>query len=279
MIIDFHTHTFPEKIAEAALARLSAASRSRAFTKGTETALLASAEAAGIDLCVVQPVATNPEKVARINELAAKGNRGGGVLSFGCIHPAATDALSQVDYAAELGLPGLKLHPVYQGVAADDVRTVRILERAREKGLLVLFHAGDDIGFPGDTAASPEKLRRAVLESGAGESVVMAHMGGWKNWERVADALLDTGVYLDTSFSLGRIPGLCGAYSPEEERLLDPHFFCEMVRTFGSERILFGTDSPWTSQAESLAAIRALDLTKKEKDDILGESAKRLLKL
>ena len=105
-------------------------------------------------------------------------------------------------------------------------------------------------------------------------------MGGWKNWERVADPLGDTGVYLDTSFSLGKIRPLSpGHYSEEMLQMLTPGEFCALVRAFGAERILFGTDSPWTSQTDSLEALRSLPLTSRELACIEYQNAKKLLAL
>ena len=52
-----------------------------------------------------------------------------------------------------------------------------------------------------------------------------------------------------------------------------------MVRLFGPERVLFGTDSPWSGQRESLEWLRALPLTEGERDAVLGGSARRLLGL
>ena len=66
-IIDFHTHVFPDKIAAATVARMSAESRLTAFSDGSETGLTASMRQAGIDLSVVLPVVTNPVKAGHIN--------------------------------------------------------------------------------------------------------------------------------------------------------------------------------------------------------------------
>ena len=276
MIVDFHTHAFPEKIAANAVAALAAASRTKPFTAGTPAALSASMREAGIDRAVVLPVATNPAKIAHLNDVTFAENGKNGLIYFGCVHPDAENALEEIDRMAQNGVRGFKIHPVYQRVPIDDRRFLAILDRAGERGLTVVTHAGDDIGFPGAVFCSPEMIANALRQVGP-VKIVLAHMGGWKNWERVAPCLADGSAYLDTSFSLGEIPGVEGAYGPEERKLLSAAAFCKLVRAFGSKRVLFGTDSPWTGQKESLAAIRALPLTDEEKDDILGGNAKTLL--
>ena len=277
MTIDFHTHTFPDRIAPAAVAKLQAVSRTRAFTDATVTGLKESAAKAGIDYSVVLPVATNPLKIAAMNDLSMQLNGQDGLIYFGCVHPDAPNWYEELDRIAREGIRGVKIHPVYQGVDIDDVRFLRILSRAGELGLIVVTHAGDDIGFPGAAHCHPEKLRSALAQVGP-ITLVAAHMGGWRRWEEAMDALSDTTVYLDTAFSLGRLAPLSeGDYSPEEQRLLGEEAFCRMVRRFHSRRILFGTDSPWADQRTAVEQIRALPLTPEEKEAILGGNAKRLL--
>ena len=233
----------------------------------------------GLDCAVVLPVATNPAKVQSMNDLSLRLSGHDGLLYFGCIHPDQPDWRQELDRIAAAGLRGIKLHPVYQGVDFDDVRYLRILERAGELGLIIVTHAGDDIGFPGVVRCSPAMIARACRQVGR-VPLVLAHMGGWKNWDEVMELLPDTGVYLDTAFSLGCITPLTpDAYTPQELQLLDAAVFCNMVRRFGSKRVLFGTDSPWTDQAASVAQIEALPLTRAEKDEILGGNAQRLLGL
>ena len=77
MIIDSHTHTFPVRIASAALARLQAASHTAAFSDGTDEGLLLSMQRSGVDASVVLPVATNPLKLASMNDSILGGNAAG----------------------------------------------------------------------------------------------------------------------------------------------------------------------------------------------------------
>ena len=113
MIIDFHTHTFPDKIADAALAKLRAASHTLSFTNGTVSGLRESMGRAGIDWSVVLPVATNPLKVSSINDLSASLTGRDGLIYFGCIHPDMENPAEEICRIAKLGLKGIKLHPVY----------------------------------------------------------------------------------------------------------------------------------------------------------------------
>ncbi len=285
MIIDFHTHIFPDKIAPAAIEKLSAASNTAPFTDGTEAGLKGSMKEAGVSLSVVLPVATNPQKVSKINESSARYNarretsEERGIIHFGCIHPLCECAERELEYAASLGLRGIKIHPVYQDTFIHDEKFIRILSKAGELGLIVVTHAGDDIGFPGTVKCSPQMIREAVDTAGPVE-LVLAHMGGWQNWDTVCSCLADTNVYIDTSFSLGEMSIVDKTKThPEKRELLHEESFVKIVRTFGSRRVLFGTDSPWGSQSETVAAINRLPLTDEEKQNIFEKNAARLLNM
>lgn len=278
MIIDFHAHTFPDKIAAAAVASLEQKAHARAHTDGTQRGLCDAMESAGIDHAVVLPVATNPLKCASMNNASHALNGSESLTYFAAIHPDAPDWHEELGRAKSLGFKGVKIHPVYQNVAIDDPRFLRILARCGELGLIVVMHGGADIGFPGVEKCSPAMLRRALKQVGP-VTLVAAHMGGWRNWQAVPEHLLDTGVYLDTSFSLGSITPIDDHYAPEELPLLSSEHFCKLVRTFGSQRILFGTDSPWDDMGECIRRIRALPLTVAEQADIFCNNARRLLSL
>ena len=202
------------------------------------------------------------------------------MYSFGCMHPDFPDWHDELARIAKAGLKGVKVHPPYQGVDFDDPRFLRILERCGELGLMVITHTGLDVGLPGADQATPEKILRAIRAAGP-VTLALAHMGGWRCWREVEDLLPGTGVYLDTSFSLGPMtPGNDGFYPDEAslERLHETDFL-RMIRLFGADHILFGTDSPWEDQAAQLEKIRALPLSEMEKEKILGGNAARLLSI
>lgn len=282
MVIDIHTHTFPDKLAATTIPKLEGMSHTRAYVDGTVSGLRASLVRAGVDASLVLPVATNPRQVVHVNDSSAQINDLGpetGVYSFGCMHPDFSDYRAELSRVKELGMKGIKLHPVYQGVDFDDIRTLRILDRAAELGLIVLTHSGLDIGFPGEVRVTPKMVLHAIQEVGP-LTLILAHMGGWRNWDQVEQLLSDTPVRLDTAFTLGDMaPANDGFYSPEELHMMGAEQFTRMVRLFGYERIYFGTDSPWGGQKESLDLIRALPLPQDQLDAILGGNAQKLLDL
>lgn len=280
--IDFHTHIFPEKISAAVIDKLSRISRTPAFTDGTLSGLRKSMDAAQIDLSVILPVATNTGQVEKINSSAAKLNEefaDAGIFSLGCIHPDFINYREELGRVKNRGLKGIKIHPVYQDTNLDDVKFLRIFDRAAELDLIVVAHAGLDIGFPGVVKCSPQMARHVVDEVGDFK-FVLAHMGGWKNWSDVLKLLADTKVFIDTAFSTGEIiPRSDCRWEADELKLLDASQFMTFVKIFGADRILFGTDSPWSSQKTSLEFINALPLADADKNKILGLNAKRLLEL
>jgi len=279
MIIDFHTHTFPDKIAERAIIGMQNMSHAAAFGSGTVTGLRQSMASAGIDCSVVLPVATNPAKLASMNDVSIAQNGKDGLVYFGAVHPLAENWKQELNRLASAGIRGIKIHPLYQGVDIDDIRYLRILDHAAGLGLIILMHAGWDIAYPQQVRCSPEMTARALRQVGPAK-IVLAHMGGWKNWDQVEEHLLDTGCYLDTAISMGEIVPLePGHYTQQELPLLSQEAFCSLVRSFGADRILFGTDSPWACQKTEVNRIMRLPLTGEEKEKILYKNAKRLLSI
>ena len=282
MIIDIHTHIFPDKIAAEVIEKLSRMSRAKYFSDGTLNGLLNSMKNCGVDISVVLPVATAPRQVVKINDFAAQINEkfsAQGIIYFAAMHPNFEDFRAELSRVKNLGLKGIKIHPIYQGENLDGKKFLRIIDCAAELDLIVITHAGLDIGFPGVVQCSPKMARNVIKEIGDFK-FVLAHMGGWKNWDEVLTELAGTNIFLDTAFSTGKIPARSDfVWKAEDLNLLDAERFMQLVKTFGAEKILFGTDSPWSSQKESIDFIKNLPLSDADKNKILGENAAKLLTL
>ena len=278
MIIDFHAHVFPDELAPRAMARLQSTSHHACYTDGTADGLRKSMQQAGIDYSVVLPVVTNPEKAKRINDISIANKENNGLIYFGGIHPNTEYWYEELGRLAAAGVKGFKIHPVSQGVDIDDIRYLRILERAAELGLIVVMHAGDDPSFPGHARSNPEKTRNALLQV-PNVTFVAAHMGGEWNWDRVEDQLADTCTYLDTSNSLGRREKIDNYHPDSHFELMNEEEFCHLVKVFGKERILFAADSPWGNQVTYVKQVAALPLDPETFDHIFYKNACRLLNL
>ncbi len=263
MIIDFHTHIFPEKIAAKTIENLERVGGIKAATDGTLKGLLDSMERCGVDMSVILPVATKPSQFESIHSFAQNVNEkyADRLISFGGIHPDCEDYKKELDTIKAMGFKGIKLHPDYQGVMIDDVRYMRIIEYASELGLIILTHAGTDIGLPNPVHCPPQNMRK-VLDTIKPEKMVLAHYGGWGLWEDVYDYLAGENVWLDTAFIFD--------YITREQ-------FFKILEKHGSDKILFATDSPWSDMAKGIDWIRGLSLPQNVTEDILSGNAKRLL--
>lgn len=266
MIIDIHTHIFPEKIAVGAIEKLEKKANLKASTNGMLDGLQASAAMAGVDYSIVMPVVTRLEQFENVNTYAAWLNENccegpNKIMSFGGVHPDDEDYANHLKQIKEMGIKGIKLHPDYQNVYIDDKRFLDIIYKASELDLAVLIHAGIDVGLPDAVRCSPDKAAKMIKEVQP-EKLILAHYGGYGQWDMVEEYLVGEKVFFDTAFIVDRI---------QEEQ------FVRIVKNHGADKILFGSDCPWTSQKDSLEFIKNLSIDNNKKEQILGLNAKNLL--
>ena len=264
LLIDFHTHVFPDALAPRAIASLAAQANETPSTDGTVAGLLASMKAAGITHSVTLPVLTKVEQFDKVNEYAASLEGVPGIIPFGGAHPDDDNIDAHLDRLVSLGLRGIKLHPAYQHTFVDDERYVRLIRGAVERGLVVLLHSGFDAGFPDELHCSPERAARMldlVGEAGRGR-IVLAHSGANKLADDVIRHLAGRDVYFDLGYTLGND---------------DPAVTARIIRAHGAHRILFATDSPWNDQSEDVRRLDMLGLTPFERALIAWHNAGRLL--
>lgn len=263
MVIDFHTHIFPDKIAARTIEHLEEVGKLKAAADGTLNGLLASMEKSGVDMSIIQPVVTKPTQFDSVQSFAKSINEqyAGKLISFGGIHPDCEDYRKELDTIKAMGFKGIKIHPDYQGVMIDDIRYMRIIEYASELELIILTHAGVDIGLPEPVHCPPKKMRK-VLDVIKPEKMVLAHLGGWSQWDDVYECLAGENVWLDTAFIYDYIP---------------KDTFLKILEKHGTDKILFATDSPWSDMKRGIEWIKELSLPAGVEEDILSGNAKRLL--
>lgn len=263
MLIDFHTHAFPEKIAGRAVSSLSHGSGGMVpQTDGTLTRLKTEMDRDGVDLSVVLSIATNPKQQHSVNDFAMEINRDPRITAFGSVHPDAPDALEELERIAAAGLKGVKFHPEYQKFYVNEERMKPIYRKISQLGLITTFHAGQDIGFAPPFHCLPQQLLDALKWLDG--PVVAAHWGGYGCGMEVLETLCGEAVYFDLSFGYGCIP------KPMAQAIIDKH---------GPEHLLFGSDMPWHRPQWELRLLNSLDISEEDREKIRFRNAMQLLNL
>ncbi len=271
MLIDFHTHAFPQKIANRAIATLEQniithtgdGDFAHAKYGGTLEELREFMKDNDVDISVVLPIATTTTQSASINRFAAEINNLPGIKSFGSLHPLQENPEEELLKIKKLGLKGIKLHPEYQGFFIDSPESVRVIKAAQDLGLWVVLHTGRDLGMPPPVHCSPKALYQ-VLEQVSGENIIAAHMGGYLMWEDVLKYLAGSSITLDTSY--------CLAEMPEE-------ISSQIIKKHTADKIIFGSDAPWNEPKTILSALKKLNLPKEDFEKITYKNACKILGL
>lgn len=259
-VIDAHCHIYPEKIAARAVAGTDGFYGQHSFADGTVRTLMELGDKIGIDRFVVQSVATTPHQVQSINGFIAESVKasGGRLTGLGTLHPESTDIAGDVEHLMELGLKGVKLHPDIQRFKIDDYRCLKIYELCEERGLPILMHTGDHRY----DYSNPNRLL-PVMEIYTGLTVIGAHLGGWSVWDEAAEKLSGLpNLYVDCSSSFPFM-------SKEKAK--------SIIRSFGADKVLFGTDYPMWDPAAELERLFALELTEEEYKKILSENVGKII--
>lgn len=261
--IDFHTHIFPDKIAKPAMDALAAESGDyRPRTDGTLRGLLDSMKGAGISASLVANIATKPSQMMPILNFCRE-IRSEAIHPLISFHPSndTYDVEDMFGEAQREGLRGVKLHPMYQGFFIDDKYMYGFYELMASFGFYVMFHTGFDMAFPGNTQADVERVKR-VAEWFKDLTIVCTHVGGWKQWDRISCLSRCKNVYTETSMTLTEIG--------DDE-------FVKALSHFDEDRILFGSDSPWTDQKEMLERTLRLKIPDLLKEKMMYQNAEKLL--
>jgi predicted TIM-barrel fold metal-dependent hydrolase len=123
------------------------------------------------------------------------------------------------------------------------------------------MHTGYDSAFPRIRRADPEKLL-GLAERFPDLKLVTTHMGAWRQWDEVRRYLLGRRIYMEISFAMEEL-------GPDRSR--------QMIMDHADGYVLFGTDSPWTDQRQTLNLVKKMHLPQKKLQGILAENALRLL--
>jgi len=259
-IIDIHTHAFPDNVAEKAIPLLEEEGKIKAKLDGKISSLISSMDKYGIEKSVICSIAT---KISQYNSILkwSKEIRTERIIPFPSFHPDDPLVFERIKEIKKEGFKGIKLHPYYQKFIVDEEKMMKIYEKICEENLILVLHTGFDFAFERIRIADPEKIMN-VKKTFHKLKLITTHLGAWEDWDNVEKFMIGKEIYMEISFSLEFL---------EKERAR------RIILSHSPDFILFGTDSPWTDQGETLNLLRQLQLPSEIEEKILYLNAERIL--
>ncbi len=277
MILDAHTHLFPEEVTKN---RRAFCLRDESFRQlyGNEKArlanledLLASMDREGVDKSVVCGFPWSDPGLCR------EGNDY--LLNCGRANPrrivpfvticltSARQAEKEMERSLSLGAKGVGELAFYRGgITSREIRRLASLTRPLAgTGIPLLLHVNEPVGheYPGKSLKSLQPIYH-FLQLVPGVTVILAHWGGgFFMYELMPEvARVSRAVYYDT------------AASPF---LYQPQVYSTAVRIVGSDRILWGSDFPLLPPSRYFREFAGAGLSSRVRAKIQGGNAQRLL--
>jgi uncharacterized protein len=259
LIIDAHTHIFPDTNAAAILQNTAKMFNVPTFGAATVADLLEKMDSCGIGYAVIHMVSPTAGGVIDTNTWLIKLKQYR-FIKFGTLHPGFKKTKEEIQRLKDGGVKGVKFQPDVQQFTPDEKSlTYSMYEALAKHGLTVMFHVG------GEPRPSPrDRSKPAMILNIARDfpqlKIIAAHLGGLNMWEDVYETLAGMpNIYLESSLSY---------------EFIDPALAEKIIRKHGHDKIFFGTDYPFGDVKTSLAAARSVPfLTATEKEDILGRNA------
>lgn len=261
-VIDAHCHIYPQKIVEKAVAGTDNFYGVKSECYGTYTDLINCGAACGIDLFIVQSVATTPKQVQSINDFIAESvaQHPHRLTGLGTLHPDSEDIAGDAKHILSLGLHGVKIHPDIQRFALDDEKCLEMYRVCEEYALPMLIHTGDNrYDF-----SNPNRLF-PVLRAFPRLTVVGAHFGGFSVWQEAAEKLYKIDNFFVDCSSTFPFIGVDAARP--------------LVSKFTPDKILFGTDYPMWAPDKEIKRFLSLNLSEEDNQKIFSENAKKVYRL
>ena len=258
-IIDTHTHPMLDKESQI-VSEPHAPEAYRALVRGSQVS-----RAAAITIARSGDLERTMTRNDAVLKLSV--DSGGFFYPVCSVHPAdGAAAIEEVDRVAAAGAAWLKLHPNTQEFDVAQPAVRRVVRRAAEHGLPVLF----DAYSPWD-ADQPGKFVNLAMEVPESR-LILAHAHGpgfpqllmydilarYPWWRR--------NVWTDIS-----VTGLMMAGGPFADQ------FAWVLRKVGVDRVVFGSDFPLDDPVAAARAVALLGFTEEEQAAILHDNAAALL--
>lgn len=279
MIIDFHTHVMSPQIREK---RAEYASRDACFSLlysepkaklATAEEIIDSMDEFGVDKSVILNLGWESHELCvetndYILEAVARYPRR--LIGFCAVQPlTGNKAIKELERCARAGARGIgELRSDVQGFDLRDNGIMKPLVTAMvECNLIFLIHVSEPVGhqYSGKGTITPDVTYPFIL-SFPNLKLVCAHWGGGLPFYALMPEVDNAfnNVFFDT------------AATPF---LYKPQIFRYVMEIVGSDKILFGSDSPLLTPKRIIDQIESVNLEQEDKDKILGTNAQRLLSI
>ncbi|MFQ5822268.1 MAG: amidohydrolase family protein [Candidatus Heimdallarchaeota archaeon] len=227
----------------------------------TLTQLIRTMKDVGIDKAVIFPTYSHTWSLRdqmKENEAIARAAKRhpDKLLGFCRIDPHLKGrAVKELDRCVqELGLIGLKLHPLWPRFLPSEDLALSLVEEASALRIPIFIHCGDDI------RSNPLEIEE-VVQAFPGVPMILGHSGGSlpATTKAIQVAKRNENVYLETS------------------TVNDPRLVRKMVKEVGASKVFFGSDAPWQDVRYEKAKIKYAGLTETEERLVYGEALSDLL--
>src|SRR6056297_204462 len=273
MIIDAHTHIFPESICDEREAYFEGEPEFKLLYESPKSklvnadTLVAEMDAQGVDVSITFGFPWHHPEIFKANNdyiMDAVARYPDRIKGLCCLDVFADNAVDEVERCISGGLSGVGELAFYQGGFGADTldRLHPIMTICLEKNLPVVIHTNEPIGhmYPGKTPNTLAQIYE-MIKRFAGNNIVLAHWGGGIFFymlmkKEVRETLAN--VYFDTAAS----PFL---YTPE--------IYSVAESIAGAEKILWGTDYPLIKPDRYFREIEKSGVSETAAKQMMGENA------
>ena len=279
MILDFHSHIYPQYIIENKNELLNVDKTLKELYSG-ENSFMASSEDLirsmdrnKVDVSVVLGIGWNDQKLCTMSNdyvIESVKRYPDRLKGFCSVNPLwGESALKEIDRCANEGLIGVgELHPYAQACDLTDKTVMKpLMDKCSQLGLPVLIHASEPLGheYPGKGNTTPDVLYTFILHF-PDSVIILAHFGGglpfYNFMPEVSNSL--NNVFFDTA-------ALPFIYNSSLYDVIDD--------IIGHEKVVFGTDFPLMDQSRVVHAIMVSSMSDKAKMNILSSNGLKLLNI
>ena len=278
MIIDFHTHIFPDEICndrdlffdnEPGFSLLYRPTKSRLITADL---LLEAMDKNGVHKSVVFGFPWNSDAYVKlqndyiIESMAASDC----LIGFCCVNPFSSEATKEIERCLDNGMKGVGELAFYE-TGLDDACLIAldpIMELCRGRDCPVLIHTNEPIGhqYPGKAPIALQQIYN-LAQRFKDNRIVLAHWGGGIFFYNLLKKEVKEGlqnIYFDT------------AATPF---LYEPDIYALGIQLAGLDKIIFGSDYPLIEPRRYFKEMTTAGLSSSQQAAICGENAADLLNL